>query len=262
MAALTDLFADIWHLHRRAVLAVGMVLALVLLAGAMAVVLHASGAARHPAAATRFPQPGTSSSASSPVPTASDVGEWNGIAPVKPATSSDYPPVSDRDRRDPSIYARAFAVELFTRDYRTNRADLLSWAQYEDSPLRSPNYPRADWSKVLVNSLTDLSWDKAADTPVPAEGPWLALGAQGAHQAVAQVSVTPDQRWEDAVAGGFQPSDPLATVRDVSMHVVRRASNSSEVMSFAVSLALQLGSSPRGGYGVAATNDYVVREVG
>ncbi len=107
---------------------------------------------------------------------------------------------------DPTAFAQAFATELFTRDYTTaTRPELISWAQYEDSPLRSSNYPQPDWTKVLVNSLTDITWDQADDTPIPADGQWLALHAQGARDSVSNVRVVLDPQWEQGVATGYSP---------------------------------------------------------
>ncbi len=76
----------------------------------------------------------------------------------------------------PDVFAQAFVTELFTRDYRrSTRAELLSWAQYESAPLIAKQYPKADWSKFLIDALTDLSGENRTDTPIPADGPWLAL---------------------------------------------------------------------------------------
>lgn len=183
---------------------------------------------------------------------------------VHPATSAAYPAITGAATRDASLFAGAFARELFTRDYAVDRGELLSWAQYEDAPLRAPNYPPADWTKILVDSLTDLTWDGALDTPIPAEGPWLALRSERATQTVDNVRVTVDQRWEQAVARGFQPTDPLATARDVTLTVLQHTRTSGHTVTkrFAVSIALQLGSSAHGGYGVATTNNYVIKEIG
>jgi hypothetical protein len=139
----------------------------------------------------------------------------------------------------------------------------MEWAQHEDAPLRSPKYPSADWSKVLVDSLVDLSWDRATDTPIPADGPWLVLQSERADQLATNVTPKLDPQWETALAHGYQPNDRLATVRDVTMTVVQtfEVQGQPETRRYAVSLALQLGTSPNGGYGVATTNNYVVKEI-
>jgi hypothetical protein len=201
--------------------------------------------------------------AATPTALASDAAWWDAIPAVEPRTSADFPGISSAARNDPTAYARAFARELFTRDYATDRADLLAWAQYENSPLRAPNYPQDDWTKFLVNALTDLTWDAAIDTPVPAEGVWLALRVQHARQTVTDLRVSMDPTWERLVARGYQPPDPLATARDVTATVVRQTEVAGHTVreTFAVSIALQLGTSPLGGYGVAVTNNYVVKEV-
>jgi hypothetical protein len=260
-----DAALELWHLHRRPVLVVAALLVglITTMIGVALVVRTTAGASGRREAA---PPAASESRPSAPTPTAAatDVEQWNAMQPVDPATSPAYPAIDDAARQDPTAYARAFAAELFTRDYTTSRSDVIAWAQYEDSPLQSPRYPQADWSKVLVDSLTDITWDDAIDTPIPAEGPWLALRAERAKQAVSNIRVALDQQWEHQIAAGYQPPDRLATARDVTLTVVQRTTVAGHVVSkrFEVSLALQLGTSRRGGYGVAATNNYVVKEAG
>jgi hypothetical protein len=262
---------------RRLALAVGGFVALLVVALIVAVVLHVSGGSNATAAADRTPGPTGQTSGSTPTvgqsatsvepsgSPATDVTQWNAMPTIAPATSSNYPAIPAAGSANPDSYAKAFATELFTRDYRTaTRAQLIAWAQYEDSPLHSPNYPQADWSKVLVDSLTDLTWDDASDTPIPAGGPWLALRSESARDTVRDVRVELDPQWEQQIAAGYQPPDELATARDVSLTVTRHVvvAGRPSVSRFAVSLALQLGTAARGdGYGVAATNNYVAKQV-
>jgi hypothetical protein len=219
------------------------------------------------------PKSGSSAATSASRSFAPDVRAWNDRPAITPAASAPYPAIPAATRRDPTSYVRAFAVELFTRDYRAStRAQLLAWAQYEDAPLHSSDYPEPDWTKVLADSLTDLTWDEATATPVPADGPWLALRSEQARDTVIDVRISLDPHWEQRIANGYQPPDPLATERDVSLTVTRHTTvggrhttvgGKRTVTRFAVSLDLQLGTSVRGGgYGVAATNNYVTAEVG
>jgi hypothetical protein len=262
---LYDAGLEVWRFHRRPLLVcAALVVGLVALLFGLATVVRATGPAHSNAmerSSTSAPTASSLPHTSAPAPTAaaSDVGDWNAIPPITPATSTAYRAINDPARMDPSAFASAFASELFTRNYRTDRAQLISWAQFEDAPLHSTNYPAADWSKVLVDSLTDLTWDNATDTAIPGDGPWLALRAEHATDSVSNVRVTVDQQWEQQIAGGYQPSDQLATVRDLSLTVVRHAlvSGRDVAQRFSVSFAVQLGSSPRGGYGVAATNNYL-----
>jgi hypothetical protein len=261
---------------RRLLLAGGGVVALLVVAVVVAVALHVSGGSNAAAAGDQPSAPtaqGTTVPTSGPVSAsvqpsaapASDVARWNAMATVAPAVSSYYPVTPATDRGEVTAYVRAFVTELFTRDYhRATRAQLLAWVQSEDAPLRSPNYPQADWSKVLIDSLTDLTWDDAADTPIPADGPWLALRSEQARDAVSDVRIELDPQWEQQIAAGYQPPDPLATARDVSLTVTRHtvAAGRPATARFAVSLAVQLGTAAGGdGYGVAATNNYVIRQV-
>jgi hypothetical protein len=263
-----DYVISIWSFHRRALLiCTGLIVALLAVLGVTALLVRATGqtatGGEDSRAGRLIPVEKPSPSHATPTARASDVRFWNAVPAVYPATSAAFPAVTGAATRDPSLFARAFATELFNRDYAIDRGRLLSWAQYEDAPLRAPNYPSTDWTKVLVDSLTDLTWDNALETPIPAEGPWLALRSARTTQSVRDVQVTLDQRWEQAVASGYQPADPLATARDVTLTLIRRSQMSGRmvVQRFAVSIALQLGSSPRGGYGVATTNNYVIKEI-
>ena len=250
---------DAWYLHRRAVLiSCGMVAVLVLLLGAAAIALRATS----PSSAARGPDKPKSSA---PTDYASDSSYWDAMPAVRPAPSKHFPAVTAAATQDPTSFAEAFATELFSRKYgEATRDELLGWAQYEDAPLDSPRYPRADWTKVLVDSLTDLSWDGALDTPVPAAGAWSAFASAHAVDSVSDVVVSVDPTWEQKVADGFQPSDRLATARDVTLTVTQAMTEYGRrvVHRYAVSLALQLGTSPRGGYGIAVTNNFVSKEMG
>lgn len=258
----------VWHLHRRGLtIAAALVAGLIALLLGAALVIHLSGGDRTVAQtpARRLPTliQGTHAVAPSSAGTATDAPRWDAMATVTPATSAAFPAVLAGASDDPSSFAQAFATELFTRDYtKATRAQLVSWAQYEDSPLRSTNYPQPDWTKVLVDSLTDITWDQADDTPVPADGQWLALRAQGARDSVSDVRVVLDPQWEQGIATGYSPPDPLSTVRDVTLTVTRHSGSghSSRTSRFAVALSIQLGTGSRGGYGVATTNNYVTRE--
>lgn len=247
----------------------GLLVGLLVLLGVLAVVVRLSGGTHSSNAHTRPTEAATSAAPATPglstpaTTPATDAASWDAIPAISPAISAAYPAIIASDLRDPDAFSRAFVVELFTRNYGTStRAQLVSWAQYQDAPLQSAQYPKTDWSKVLVNSLTDLTWDAADDTPIPADGPWLALRSERTHQSVSDVKVSLDPKWEQQVADGYQPPDPLATVRDVSLTITQRATAAGPREStFSVSLAVQLGSSARGdGYGVAATNNYVIKE--
>jgi hypothetical protein len=264
---------ELWRYNRRAVVVGGgLLVGLVVLLGTAALVVHLStgrataDANPQPSSRSTSPASGSDAPAVPDSDTPTDVASWDAIPAVTPSTSKAYPAIDGSARQDPDAYTRAFASELFTRDYRaSDRSQLVAWAQYEDAPLQSPNYPRADWTKVLVDSLTDLTWDAAADTPIPADGPWLALRAEHCTQTVSEVKVSTDVEWEQQVVNGYQPSDPLATVRDVSLTVTQHAkvSGHAATSTFSISLSVQLGSSLRGdGYGVAATNNYLIRQVG
>lgn len=196
---------------------------------------------------------------------AADVSYWDALPSVIPAVCATYPAVNTDLTSDPTTYAQAFVTTLFTRDYRRSTRDqLIAWVQWEDAPLRSTDYPAADWSKVLIDSLTDLTWDQSTDTPIPADGPWLALAAEGGWQSVSDIAVSVDPTWEQYLNGGGQPPDPmaagLAVTATITLHTA--LSGRARTATFAVSLEVQLGSSPRhSGYAMAVTNNYVLKQV-
>jgi hypothetical protein len=191
------------------------------------------------------------------------VASWDAIPPVVGSPSPEYPAIAGSDAADATAYAGAFAAELFTRDYsRSTRAQLLAWAQNEDSPLRAIGYPKADWTKMMLDSLTDITWEDAADTPIPSPGAWLAFQAQQVQQVASAITVTSDPTWEQLIAGGYVPPDPIAVERDVSLvlTVHRMVAGLPTTSHLSISLKLQLGSSPRRpGYAIAASNGYLVR---
>jgi hypothetical protein len=265
---------DQLRLHRRAVLVVGgllvgLVAFLAVIAVAVRLTSPAStrtrGAVHATATSSDSIAPPQVPATIAPAPQASDVARWNAMPSIAPVLSAPYPAIANVATEDPDAFARGFVSELLSRDYRVGARDqLLAWAQYENAPLRSPNYPRVDWPKVLVDSLTDLTWDSATDTPVPADGAWLALRSEHGRQSVSNIKIALDPQWEQQIASGYQPPDPLATVRDVSATVTQSTAvgSSTTTTTYSISLDVQLGTSPHGGYGVAATNNYVIRKVG
>lgn len=259
-----DRIATAWHLHRKLVIVSGaMFTGLLVVLVATATVIRLSGSSSHPNAAGVHTEPPRSLTTHEPSGTAyaSDVADWNAKPAIAPAASTVYPAVPPTRRSDPAAYASAFATEMFTRSYATSSRDqLLAWVQYENAPLRSARYPEADWTKVLVDSLTDPSWDEATDTAIPSEAVWQALANQHTEAQVSAVAARVDPQWEQKVTGGYDPTDHLMTVWDVTFRLTQRGDARSR-HSYDVSLALQLGTSPRGLYGVAATNNYVIREV-
>jgi hypothetical protein len=200
------------------------------------------------------------------LPAPSDVASVTAITPVVPGTSATYPAIADALRVQPDLYARAFATQLFTQSYATtSRGELMSWAQYESTPVIQPGLDPAGRAKLPVISLTDLAWEPGVlSTPIPPAGPWVSLAAQHGYSTVTDVRVTADPAWEKVIAGGFVPADPMLTVRIVSAIVTVHTTVAGPPVQTraAVSLKLQLGTSTRGdGYGFVAAGSYVVKPV-
>jgi len=78
---------------------------------------------------------------------------------LPPATSTQYPGLSDVDRLQPDLFARAFFTELFTRDYAgSSRGNLLSWVQANtgiDQAKVSTLLPADLLMRTSTASLTD-----------------------------------------------------------------------------------------------------------
>jgi hypothetical protein len=261
----------LWYVHRRKfVVACVMPSALLAVLGLATVAVRMSSA--NVGGADLSPDPSRSASGSPTIVSSgaatgivadpSDVASWDAIPPVVGSPSPEYPAIAGSDAADATAYAGAFAAELFTRDYsHSPRDQLLAWAQNEDSPLRAVGYPKADWTKMMLDSLTDITWEDAADTPIPSPGAWLAFQAQQVRQVASAITVTSDPTWEQLIAGGYVPPDPMAVERDVSLvlTVHRTVAGLSSTSHLSVSLKLQLGSSPRRpGYALAASNGYLV----
>ena len=125
---------------------------------------------------------------------------------------TDCPPHGTRARMP-----RAFASELFTRDYRTDRAQLIAWAQFEDAPLRSANYPAGLVKGAGRFAHRPHLGQRHRHRRYPPPGPGSRCEAEHATDAVSNVRVSLDQQWEQQIVSGYKPPDPLATVRDVSL---------------------------------------------
>jgi hypothetical protein len=262
------------RLHRRAlVVGGGLLLGLVAFLAVVAVAVrltspqsgNSRGAVRSSVAPASSTTPTGAPTPNAPAAQASDVARWDAMPPIEAGVSTQYPAIPTAAAQDPNSFTQAFVTELFNRDYRgATRDQLLAWAQYEDAALRSPNYPQIDWTKVLVDSLSDLTWDSATDTPIPAEGAWLAQRSELVSQTVSNMKIVLDTQWEAQIAAGYQPPDPLATVRDVTATITQRSTVGATVTTttYSVALDVQLGTSVRGDYGAAATNNYVISRVG
>jgi hypothetical protein len=151
---------------------------------------------------------------------ANDIARLAATPDVSPATSSEYPAIPAGDRAQPDLYARAFVTELLTQDYRTNRIDLLAWAQSESAQCSEPLVvglvPADLRHKLGLWSLTDAT--DGSETPIPSAAEWKAWGDRSAHSTVTILRVTEPAKWAEAVSAG-RLSDPGVTARDVDAEV-------------------------------------------
>ena len=151
---------------------------------------------------------------------ANDIARLVATPDVSPATSPAYPAIPAGDRAQPDLYARAFVTELLSQDYRTNRNDLLAWAQSEaaqcSEPLVVGLVPADLRHKLGLWSLTDAT--DGSETPIPSAAEWKAWGDRSAHSTVTILRVTEPVKWAEAVSAG-RLFDPGVTARDVDAEV-------------------------------------------
>jgi hypothetical protein len=187
------------------------------------------------------------------------------VAPVREATSPQYPAIGAEARQQPDLYAAAFVRELLTQDYRTGRNQLLAWAQSESAQSSEP----------LVVGLTpaDLRATMAAASvqdgvngpaPVPSQSDWAVLAGRRGHTTVRIQQVREPVSWAGAVANG-QISDPGVTARQVDAEVILHTTDRGKAtaVKFSVALVINLEGPPtRARYGFIAAITYNVAVVG
>jgi hypothetical protein len=191
---------------------------------------------------------------------ASDLVRLAAAPVVRAATSRDYPAVPDSQRAQPDLYARAFATQLLTQDYRTGRAGLVAWVQSETVPTSEPLVvglvPDQLRPKLGVWTVTDSTDDTAP--PIPTEADWRAWAARSGTSSVEIVRVTESAAWTDAVTAG-RITDPGVTARDVDAVVTTRWQDNGRAVTAKRSVFLSLtldGPPSRAEYGYVNTVAY------
>lgn len=177
-----------------------------------------------------------------------------------PASSRSFPPVPTADRSDPVRYCTAFVRELLDVDYaRQSRTSLLAWAQSEEAPNRLPGVPPSVADKALVASLAGPAGVRSgSSSPVPPAAGWASEATAGTVQSVSDLSVTPSRSWSELLGEGWVPTDPLATVENVTGVLTSHTAKSrARVGRFA--LTVMLGSARfHPGYGAVAAGAWRV----
>lgn len=194
-------------------------------------------------------------------PSKSSLGSLNAQpASPPPAVSAAYPPLPAAADADPDAYAKAWATEAMTQDYSTStRDELLSWVQSQDALDVVGGLTRLQAAKELVVSVTVASASGGTATLVPTQATWDLLATERGRTVASDVQVSAYPAWEQAIAAGFQPSDPLMTMRQVTATVTQTATVDGRVQRTIESVAfdLALGSAvEHPGYGAMAV-DYV-----
>ena len=256
--------------RRLLIVAGGVLLALTLVVMVSAVVIRsmqrwsdvADGASGEwpvtPATTSGQPSDGLTSEQSSSV--RRDLAALAALPMPPPSTSVAYPAIAPVLDGQPDAYAAAFVRELFTRNYRTPRTELLSWIRSEAAASSEPSVvglvPPALRPKLAVYSLTSGAAPLSAPVPQPAE--WARWRQVAGRTTVAVERVREPRSWTDAVAAGHT-TDPSATVRTIDARVttVWMAHGKQKSSQHEVSLVLALEGPPgRSGYGVVCAIDY------
>ena len=173
-----------------------------------------------------------------------------------PPPPAAYPAVPSADRGDPTAYAQAFITELLDTRYATQtRTALLAWTESEAAADTLPGVPAAAGQKSLIGSLAYAGLPGAQPTPIPAAADWPSP-TSGASQTVTGLTTSVDPAWTSQIAQGWQPTDPLATVIDITGTLTVTAPGHPPARHL-FSLSLMLGTAlHHPGYGAVAVANW------
>ena len=193
------------------------------------------------------------------------INRMRAVHSVGPATSARYAAVSAQARQQPDLYAAAFAGQLLTQDYRTDREQLLAWVQSESAQSTDPLVvgltPVDLRGRMAVASIQD---GVNGPGPVPSQGDWADLAGRQGHTTVQIQRVIEPVPWASAVANG-QITDPGVTARQVDADVNLQTTDGGKVTAehFSVALVVNLEGPPvRSEYGFVTAITYNVAAVG
>lgn len=169
-----------------------------------------------------------------------DIARLKALTLPTPAAVSDERRVPDDYRRQPDLYARAFAKQLLTQDYASPRDAHLAWVQSEsartDEPLVTGLVPPELRDRLALYSVTD---DRYGPAPVPSAADWERLRRNHAHTTVMVQRVTEPLAWSNAVEAG-RVTDPGVTAREVTALVTLHTNTSGQAADTVTSVALTL----------------------
>jgi hypothetical protein len=177
-----------------------------------------------------------------------------------PAVSANFPAVSSTNRSDPSAYAIAFATELLDTNYVTDtRSGLLAWVQHEEAPNTLPGVPTSVGSKALVLSLADPGLPGGTPSPVPSTAAWESNAQDVVVQSVSDVQAEVDPDWTQIVSEGWQPRDPLMTMETVTgTMTITTNGDTAPPESFSLTVTLGSAAHAAAGYGAVAVGDWTL----
>lgn len=186
-----------------------------------------------------------------------EIARLRALPPVAPAVSPRS--ITAEAARQPDLYAGEFVKHLLTQDYRTPRAQLLTWVQSEAAqtaePLVTALVPPQLRDKWAVFSVTDPADGMA---PIPATDEWIRLAQVQGHTTVVVQRVSEPLAWSSAVSSG-RITDAGVTGREVTalvtLHTVQDGRAKASVASVALTLNLE-GPPVRPGWGFVTVVTY------
>lgn len=261
--------------HRLVLIMVAVLAILAGFVGACVLVLHnsakhrvappvptQSAVAAEPAAPGLAPPPASGAAST----LGSDLARLNTTPDVNASASSAYPAIGDALRLQPDLYASAFATELLTQDYRTDREALLAWVQFESTPCNEPLViglvPPTLRPKLAVFTVSDTT--DGSEPPIPSAADWAIWRAHAGRTTAKVTHVTEPATWADAVAAG-RITDPGVAARDVDAIVTTQWTEAGHVRTAKrmVTVGLTLEQRPDGrGYGFVNVATYTTNPIG
>jgi hypothetical protein len=171
------------------------------------------------------------------------IARLRAMTPALPAITKGPGSITGEATTDPDLYAGEFVKHLLTQNYRTPRAQLLTWVQSEaaqtSEPLVTGLVPPQLRDKWAVFSVTDPAGGLA---PIPVTHEWARLAQLQGYTTVEVQRVSEPMAWSSAVSSG-RITDAGVTGREVTamvrLHTVQDGRPRVSASSVALTLNLE-----------------------